>query len=91
MRTPPILNACNFKSIDFKADIFHTIYPDNQFAMIAQSCFVIVFLWQPVIFQGHVFQIANQFSVLNQKLIRTKFYFVFITLALSIDFESFKP
>ena len=42
-------------------------------------------------FQGHVFQIVNQFSVLNQKSLRTKFYIVFITfkLALSIDFEHF--
>ena len=31
----------------------------------------------------------NQFSVLNQKMLRTKFYFVFITLALYIDFEFF--
>ena len=90
MTTSPILKACKLKALTSKLTYFITFTCRISLAChaIAQvKIFLIVLV--TTFFQDYVFQIVNQFSVLNQKMLRTKFYFVFITLALYIDFEVF--
>ena len=82
MRATPILKASKLTHfITFNLRISLACH------VIAQSFFLIVLV--TTFLQDYVLQIVNQFSVLNQKMLRTKVYFVFITLALYIDFEFF--
>ena len=71
MTTTPILNACNFKGIEeisFKADIFHKIYPENQFGMSCNCSKLFLNVLVTTFFSGACFSIANPFHAVESKL-----------------------